>query len=140
MLFCSQSLLYAQSSEQIQLSKNSVYLDATLAIFTQVSINYERQILSGKKATLFGRIGVGETAQLSGESGSGALGAITFLTGKKNGHFELNAGTFIGSNSNSTFLHPLLNIGYRYQKPDGGIILRTYAGIIGFGISLGYAF
>lgn len=140
LFLCCHSLLQAQSIEQQQLRKNNVYLDATIAIFTQVSINYERQIHSGEKVTWYGRFGVGEAAQLSGESGAGGLGAITMLTGKKNGHLELNIGAFVGKNLNNTFMHPLINIGYRYQKPKGGFIFRANVGIIGVGLSLGYAF
>jgi hypothetical protein len=34
----------------------------------------------------------------------------------------------------------IFNLGYRYQKPDGGILFRTYIGLQGIGIGLGYAF
>ena len=64
------------------------------------------------------------------------------LTGKKNNHFELNAGGFLGFEDtyNEAFIFPIFNVGYRYQKPEGGFIFRANAGIISLGLSFGYAF
>ena len=91
----------------------------------------------------------------------GRVGAITMLTGKKNNHFELNAGGFLGiektTRYNSSyyqqlynvpqrevsyypFVFPIFNVGYRYQKPEGGFIFRANAGFISLGLSFGYAF
>jgi len=141
---CCQSFIQAQSTEQIELSENNLYLDATIGSLLQASINYERQIHSGEKVSWYGRIGVGYGARLFGVTGPGGLGAITMLAGKKNGHFELNAGGFIGQDADtytgSAFINPIFNVGYRYQKPEGGFIFRAYAGIIVVGISLGHAF
>ena len=84
--------------------------------------------------------------------GWGGLGAITMLTGKKNNHFELNAGGFLGIEKVKgvgsyqgevfyyPFVFPIFNLGYRYQKPEGGFIFRANAGIISLGLSFGYAF
>ena len=77
-------------------------------------------------------------------NGWGGLGAVTMLTGKKNNHFELNTGIFLGSNKligalyyDSTnneyyrevhyeaFIFPFFDWGYRYQKPSGGFIFRA---------------
>ena len=38
------------------------------------------------------------------------------------------------------FVVPIFNVGYRYQKPDGGFIFRANAGIVSLGLSIGYAF
>ena len=70
------------------------------------------------------------------------------LTGKKNNHFELNAGGFLGIDGEGflgivdgeAFIFPIFNVGYRYQKPEGGFIFRANAGIISLGLSIGYAF
>ena len=64
------------------------------------------------------------------------------LTGKKNFHFELNAGVFSGKSSDdsNSITYPLLDLGWRYQKPDGGFIFKAKVGILGIGIGLGYAF
>jgi hypothetical protein len=137
--------LNAQSNDTNELSKNSVYLDTGLGYGGQVSINYERQIYSGEKLTWFGRVGAGAAYKWRNNnisSGPGGLAAITMLTGKRNNHFELNAGTFIVSNSddNNSGVYPLLDAGYRYQKPNGGFVFKAKIGILGLGIGLGYAF
>ena len=61
---------------------------------------------------------------------------------KKNHHIELNAGAFIGDEGryDAKFIFPIFNIGYRYQKPNGGFIFRLNQGAESLGISLGYAF
>ena len=38
------------------------------------------------------------------------------------------------------FVFPIFNLGYRYQKPEGGFIFRANAGIISLGLSFGYVF
>lgn len=137
---CFQSIAWAQLNEQNGLSKNGVYLDVGMGVGMQASFNYERNIHSGEKVHWYGRLGAGFAGVVFGEGGPGGLGAITMLTGKKNGHFELNAGAFIGKNSGDSFIYPLLDVGYRYQKPEGGFIFRAKVGILGLGIGLGYAF
>jgi hypothetical protein len=138
--------LSAQTTNTNELSKNSVYLDTGLGFRGQVSINYERQIYSSKKLTWYGRLGAGAAYKWTSDNdvslGPGGLAAITVLTGEKNHHFELNAGTFIVSDSDASNsgVYPLLDAGYRYQKPDGGIVFKAKIGILGIGIGLGYAF
>lgn len=141
-ILCSQSFIQAQSYENIELSKNNVYLDFNPGLVSQLSINYERQIHSGDKVSWYGRYGGGVSSIFLDESGPSGLGAFTMLTGKKNSHFELNAGAIIGWDISwrQLFAAPLFNIGYRYQKPKGGIIFRANTGILAVGISLGYAF
>jgi hypothetical protein len=74
--------------------------------------------------------------------GPGGLAAITMLTGKNNKHFELNGGVFvvIASRDFNMFYFPILDLGYRYQKPEGGFLFKAKVGISGIGIGLGYAF
>lgn len=75
------------------------------------------------------------------------------VNGGKNSHFELNAGAFFGprgktsigfamgdSDGDSGFIFPIFNIGYRFQKPEGGFMVRANAGIVSLGMSIGYAF
>ena len=85
----------------------------------------------------YGRIGGEYGANLTdffnGPDGFGGLCAITMITGKKNKHFEFNAGAFLGYDKHTDviwnfnysavvrrdityepFLLPILNIGYRY--------------------------
>ena len=124
------------------LSKENIYAEAHIGLFTEIGLNYERQIYSGGKISWYGRLGGGQGGiidDLYDSVGWGGLGAITMLTGKYNNHFELNAGAFIG-NEGYTFIYPIFNVGYRFQKPGGGFIFRANAGIISLGLSFGYAF
>ena len=131
-----QSIAHSQSSEQITLSNNSIYFDMSAGLASQVSINYERGFYFGEKVSWLGRIGIGEAGALGGASGGGVIGAITMLTGKKNNHFELNTGVFIVQDNG----YLLLDIGYRFQKPEGGFIFKTHLGSLGAGIGVGFAF
>ena len=141
---------------KIDLTKNNIYAEAHVGIISQLVMNYERQIYSGKKVSWYGRVGAGYGLFVHDafyiDDGWGGLGTITMLTGKYNNHFEMNAGAFIGNKGegiiindggykvSSAFISPILNFGYRYQKPDGGFIFRVNAGIISLGLSFGYAF
>ena len=132
----------AQSSEKNILSKNSIYFDTGLIPGIHAFVNYERSIYQGEKVSWFGRAGFGFGGLLMVGGGFGGLGGVTMLTGKKNSHFELNAGIFSGKDidDSNSFAFPLLDVGYRYQKPNGGFIFKAKLGILGVGIGLGYAF
>ncbi|MFT4755230.1 MAG: hypothetical protein ACI85Q_002798 [Salibacteraceae bacterium] len=136
-------LANAQSTEQNELSKNNIYFDTSLIPGIHAFINYERRLYHTKNITLYGRTGYGFSGFVWGNAGFGGLGALTMLTGKKNSHFELNAGLFVGEElgtENDLFSLPLLDVGYRYQKPDGGFIFKAKIGVLGVGIGLGVAF
>ena len=141
-------LLFGQNepNTKIDLPKNNVYAEAHFGLFIQGVMNYEKQIYSGEKISLYGRLGggYGGIFEWEGDFGWGGSGAITMLTGKKNNHFELNAGGFLGieayTDMEEAFIFPIFNVGYRYQKPEGGFIFRANAGIISLGLSFGYAF
>ena len=147
-------LLFGQNepNTKIDLPKNNVYAEAHVGIFTQGLMNYERLIYSGQKVNWYGRLGGGWGLNAidglwGSDFGWGGLGAITMLTGKKNNHFELNAGGFLGldcpcviGKDGEEFIFPIFNVGYRYQKPEGGFIFRANAGLISLGLSFGYAF
>ncbi len=132
----------AQSLEKNKMSKNSIYFDTGIIPGVHAFVNYERSIYQGKKVSWYGRMGFGFGGILMASGGFGGLGAVTMLTGKKNSHFELNAGIFSGKDidDSNSFAYPLLDVGYRYQKPDGGFIFKAKLGILGVGIGLGYAF
>ena len=133
-----------EPNTKINLPKKNIYGELHVGLFSEASLNYERSIYSGEKISLYGRLGGGYGGILvwMGDFGWGGLGAITMLTGKKNNHFELNAGGFLGfeDTDNEAFIFPIFNVGYRYQKPEGGFIFRANAGIISLGLSFGYAF
>lgn len=132
----------AQKTELETPSKVVVYADAGGHFAGQVSVNFEGHIYSGEKVTWYGRGGVGASGVLMALGGPGALGGITMLTGKGNKHFEINGGAFIGKDieQDEVFVLPLIDFGYRFQKPEGGFIFRAKAGLLGVGIGLGYAF
>ena len=127
------------------LNKNNIYGEGHIGIFSQIVLNYERKVFSYKSLSCYGRLGAGYGVNLydglfDAVGGVGGLGALTMLTGKKKHHFELNAGAFIGDENGNKFIFPLLNFGYRYQKPGIDRIFRVNVGIISLGISFGTTF
>jgi hypothetical protein len=162
-------LLFGQNetNTNINFSKNIIYAELHVGRFTKFVLNYEKQISSGKKVSWYGRLGGGfglkdTDGYIDDNAGLGGLGAISLLKSKKNNHFELNAGAFLGfekrfgiqlggvSNGRfnilikdftyEPFIFPILNLGYRYQKPGRGFIFRANVGLPSIGMSLGYAF
>jgi hypothetical protein len=130
----------AQSSEENEMPKNSIYFDMGLIPGYHAFVNYERNFYEGKKVSWYGRMGAGYGGFLLSSGGFGALGAVTMITGKKNSHFELSTGFFRGKGFGDTFTLPIIDVGFRYQKPEGGFIFKTKVGILGVGFGLGYAF
>ena len=121
--------------------KNNVYFDTGIFPGAHVFMNYERKVHESGNISLYGRVGFGYAGLSMGDGGGGVLGAATMLTGKGNSHMEFNLGIFSGKDNNDPFILPLLDVGYRYQKPEGGLIFKVKAGILGiFSIGLGYAF
>ena len=118
-------ILFGQNepNTKIDLPKKNIYAEAHLGIITQIAINYEKQLKLGKKVSWYGRVGAGYGGNIlfTGAEGWGGLGAITMLTGKKNNHFELNAGGFF-TEEGIDLPVLILNFGYRFQKPEGGFI------------------
>ena len=137
----SQSIAQSNTEDDHDFSKVNLFLDIGAHAIAQASFNFEGKILSGKKITLYGRAGFG-LAQAWGDSKlTGGITGLTMLTGKKNNHIEIGGGAFLGFYSNSEFRPlPHFDLGYRYQKSNGGFIFRAKVGILGLGIGLGYAF
>ena len=145
-------------TKNIDLTKNSFYIETHVGLCSQLVLNYEKHISSVGKVNWYGRVGGGYGVSLidglfDSSEGWGGLGAITMLTGKKNSHFELNVGAFFSqkgevslgfamgdSTTDGVFIFPIFNIGYRYQKPSEGFIFRANIGAISAGLSVGYAF
>ncbi len=143
------NLISAQTNETVKKSKFNVHVEAaTVLIAHPVSINFEVKFpsIKPKKIHWYGKFGYLYTAPCSfctdDEYISGALLGVTMLTGRGNHHFEVNGDIFLGTikENEDPRLGPLVNIGYRFQKPEGGIIFRTKIGLTGAGIGLGYAF
>lgn len=133
----------AQNSESAELGRINLYLDLGGGFTTGLaSLNLEARIRTTERLTCYARVGIGGGGE-DGDEGTGGLGAITMLTGKGNNHFEVNGGLFIGRYSDfkdEYFFLPIFDLGYRYQRPEGGIIFRAKAGVLGIGVGIGYAF
>jgi hypothetical protein len=72
--------------------------------------------------------------------------SFNFIEGSGNNHFEADLGaryTFYSKESDKdrSPYFPVINFGYRYQRPDGkGLIFRAFIGYSGIGIGVGKAF
>lgn len=140
-LFCTE--VQAQEQTPASLSKINLYADLGGGFARgMTSINIEGRIYNGRRITWYGRGGIG-AGGIDDNGGPGILGGITMLTGKRNGHFEISTGALLGKYTDvedEIFVLPIADLGYRYQKPEGGLIFRIRAGFLGIGFSLGYAF
>lgn len=111
-----------------------------------LNVSYEHRLYSNAENNLhiYGRGGVAASGVLFGSGGFGGLVGGSLLTGPNNHHFEADLGLIVGKNDgsggNDVFFQPMLEAGYRYQRPQGGFLFKAKGGITGFGIALGYAF
>lgn len=135
---CSVSFVSAQS----EMSKVTLYTQFGAVPGVEATLNLEVRFLNREKVTWYGRAGAGLGGILIATGGAGGSASVSMITGKTNNHFELNGGIFIGYDQyyNDPFYLPVLDLGYRYQKPDGGFLFKAKIGILGIGIGLGYAF
>ena len=144
-------ILKAQSPDTLQKSKNNLYFEfGTSLIVSSISLNYERHFFTSEseKINLYARGGYAGAAVFWGHVGWGGLGALTLLTGKGKHHFETSGGLFVGNEKSTDamggkgtlFSIPVLDLGYRYQKPGKSFIFRAKVGTLNFGLGLGYAF
>lgn len=112
------------------------------------SVNFETTIFR-TKSNLFqlnGRVGVGYIYLNFMGGGTiqkvGGIVGLNLLIGRQNSHFETSIGWFLGFEKNFTerMTWPVISIGYRYQKPEGGFFFRPHIGTTGPGFGFGYAF
>lgn len=137
----------AQEKDVSKYGKISLYGDVgTVLAIGSASLNVENSIFRSNSLQLNSRVGFGGAVILFGPEGLGGFGGITALYGKRKHHLESSGGVFIGVTkkigyfpSGELFALPFLDLGYRYQKPEGGFIVRVKVGILGAGIGLGYA-
>lgn len=145
------SILKSQDPGKTEISKNTIYYElGTILVVSSTSLNYERLVYRApsEKLFLFGRAGIGGAAIYWGNAGWGGLAALTMLTGNKKAHFEANAGLFSGwqtpafasESRGNWFYVPILDLGFRYQKPGKGFLFRAKAGSLGVGLGAGYSF
>jgi hypothetical protein len=101
-------------------------------------VNYEVYLGSSKNglaqhyANFIGGVGVAELRDTI--YGFGIL--YTRLESRGNHNFEFNA----GAHSLRNGINPIINLGYRYQKPDGGMLFKVYLATVGVGVGVGWSF
>jgi len=132
---------------QDKIGKLNIYVDGgTFLIINSVFINVETHLTSSKsnQLHLYFRGSYGDVTLFSGGSGTSSfhrnpqtvVSALTILTGKGSHHFDSSLGVFLRDDS----ILPFLDLGYRFQELDGGIIFRGKIGFLGLGVGLGYSF
>ncbi len=130
--------------------KNAIVADGATAIYWgMASLNYERALLFNDRHRLSINAGFGGwyLVPVPREySGLSVPLSFNFMEGSGNNHFEADLGiryTFYNEQSDTdrSPLFPILNFGYRYQRPDGkGLIFKAFIGYTGIGIGVGKAF
>ncbi|MDW3191656.1 MAG: hypothetical protein R8G66_04805 [Cytophagales bacterium] len=152
--FFSANEVLCQELKDVEQSSISVYLQTGTMVFLHTgtfNLEYTFARVSNERIKFNSRIGIGGIAVAFGEGGSGVLAGVTMLTGKRQHHFESGLGLFLLVDSLRDYEDvltespdliplPLLEIGYRYQPPNGGITFKTTIGTLGLGVGLGYNF
>ena len=142
--FLLSSNILAEPPTKSERSKINLYIDAgTFVIINSVFINLEVHIASSQseKMHLYVRGAYGSAHMLyfgtgkMGEEGASIM-ALTLLTGEANHHFDTSAGIC----QIDGMVNPFIDLGYRFQKPEGGLVFRGKVGILGVGLGLGLAF
>jgi len=120
------SLSEGKSQEVVQ-ARNSVFFEV-LGNGGLFSINYER----GFTPDLYGRLGFGSwTSNFMGSETRMTTFPVlvTYFTGHKKSHFEIGGGFLFGKAKDDIGSNAILDltsfIGYRYQSPGKGIVLRV---------------
>ena len=132
---------------QNKIGKLNMYVDGgTFIVINSVFFNVETHLTSSKsnKLHLYFRGSYGDVTLFSGGSGTSSfqrntqtlVSSLTILTGKGSHHFDSSTGLLYRDRS----ILPFLDLGYRYQKIDGGIILKGKIGLFGLGLGIGYSF
>jgi len=128
----------------------NLYIGGEIALIGGVTVNCEipmaRKLTSSQLINswlnFYFRMQGGYVYDLAiGGEGVGAILGMTCITGKKNHHcdFSYGLGPFWdwedvpGWNVTGS-----IDVGYRYQKPEGGFIFKAYVANIGVGVGFGY--
>jgi hypothetical protein len=116
------ALAQESNNQARKLPKNNI--NCYVSLF-EYNINYERNILQRRNSYTNIRAGFG-LAAFNAWEGYYYNAALVHLIGKKNSHFELNLGLkYVLEEGTANSFMPDLFAGYRYEKPDGGLILRA---------------
>ena len=138
------SVMAQDANKGISETANSINLYVGLF---DVNVNYERNIVERSKSLSNLRLGFGYAMLFVAGEGYYVNGVYVHLFGAKKSHLEVNAGAkymLTNSISDPAFsdqLIPEIYLGYRFEKPTGGIIFRTglsYPTFVNLG--LGYKF
>lgn len=123
------TLLTDVKAQEVIYSKNSIFLEL-LGNGGLYSVNYERRF----KPNLYGRIGFCSFKSidlLSPENGDRITTIpvmITYFTGQRVHHFEMGGGMLFGIINEKNGLNTIIDLtaflGYRYQAPGNGILIR----------------
>jgi hypothetical protein len=115
--------LMGQEKEQDFKYRN--YLTASYGP-AEYSFNYERNLFNFQRSYSNIRAGLGEWSDLNGDWTAYNL-SLVYLTGKqKSSHLESNAGVRYIRNDlkDAKFLYPDIFVGYRFENPEGWLLLR----------------
>ena len=156
------NFISAQTDSIPSLSKFAIHGEAASAgLVSSLFLNLEGKFYSSasEKIHFYGRAGFGYVDVstfiiCNGQTAYGGSIGFGMITGKGNHHFELFGGGFFGffkSKNNDSGLFrscrnfgnqavPVVDLGYRFQKPGDGLFFRAKFGVYGLGIGLGYAF
>ena len=150
--------LQSQQTKEEKGKNYAVHIDAGFGYLVAANLNIEKAFStysSGSFKTV-GRVGLAyiyiPDLFCDGSSGTFASAGLTYFIGPGNHHLELSGGGLIklsetennpggifNCDSDLNFLIPLVEVGYRYQKPTGGFLFRFHIGTSGVAIGLGTA-
>lgn len=106
------------------------------------SVNYEWEFFQSKNELLSLRLRSGISSLEIVNIGPSI--AITGLIGRGNSHLDVSLGAFVGiwelGYGVSLVGWPIGELGYRFQKPDGGLMWKVKVGTTGIGAGVGWAF
>ena len=130
-LFLTSQVFGQQSIETNLSSKNSVYVEL-MGSGALYSFNFDRVVFSKKSFGISARVGITYTPFIEDFNDYPSIGfpfELTGLIGRKNGKFEFGIGGayhyLFDEPSNYSFLFFVPRIGYRLQKDQGGLFIKT---------------
>ncbi|MFK7921713.1 MAG: hypothetical protein AB8H47_07130 [Bacteroidia bacterium] len=154
-----------QLGEQLQPRQHPIYVDFGVIAYPYggsgwtlagavATINYEWEVYQTSDGLFSARVRTGIGGL--GEVILGSPLAISGLVGRHQHHLDMSLGAFIGfiETTGSLFndtkpfgiygatlvAWPIIEAGYRYQRPEGGLLFRAKVGTAGLGVGLGWAF
>ncbi len=148
--FAQESEVKQSQSTPLKLHNNSIYGNISFGgVLGQAGLTYERQLLEARMGYVYARAGIGFGYEWSDTYTSCRMD-LAYVFFKKRSHLEVNLGmNYITDCYSSTGsycfsggeIKPLVNIGYRYQKPGGRFIFRLMVGTESYyNLSFGVAF